>query len=184
MNECAVKLPLRSKRSHLSAIIQALDAAEPRNKTDLAQILRDMAETYPRRGMMVVISDLLTERAGLFKGLKLLKQQGHDVMLFHVLDDDELDFPFSGATRFEGLESADALNCNPRALREGYLAAMGAYLEEVRRGCATNTVDYALLRTSQPLDAALARSSAIDWGCTTATRPPSSSYHLRLCRCH
>jgi hypothetical protein len=86
-----------------------------------------------------------------------LRQQGHDVLLFHILDDDELDFPFTGATRFEGLEQPENLNCNPRALREGYLAALGAYLEEVRLGCAKNTVDYALLRTSQPLDAALAK---------------------------
>ena len=77
-------------------------------------------------------------------------------MVFHVLDDDELDFPFNGPTRFEGLELPEQLRCNPRALREGYLAALGDYLEEVRRGCSRHNVDYALLRTSQPLDAALA----------------------------
>jgi hypothetical protein len=58
--------------------------------------------------------------------------------------------------RFEGLETPDHLACNPRALREGYLAALGEYLEEVRRGCVRHNTDYALLRTSQPLDAALA----------------------------
>jgi hypothetical protein len=97
----------------------------------------------------------LTDRAGLFRGLKLLRSRGHDVMVFHVLDDDELDFPFTGPTRFEGLELPEQLRCNPRALREGYLSALGAYLEEVRRGCSRHRVDYALLRTSQPLDAAL-----------------------------
>jgi uncharacterized protein (DUF58 family) len=151
------KIPLRSKRSHLASVIQALSASEPKQKTELSQILRGVAEAYPRRGMIVLISDLLVDRPGLFKGLKQLRQQGHDVLLFHVLDDDELDFPFTGATRFEGLEQADKMNCNPRALREGYLAALAAYLEEVRLGCAKNTVDYALLRTSQPLDAALAK---------------------------
>lgn len=77
-------------------------------------------------------------------------------MVFHVLDDDELDFPFNGPTRFEGMEVPDVLRCNPRALREGYLNALNDYLEEVRRGCSGHNVDYALLRTSQPLDAALA----------------------------
>jgi hypothetical protein len=105
---------------------------------------------------MVLVSDLLVDRAGLFRGLRLLRSRGHDVMVFHVLDDDELDFPFSGPTRFDGLELPEQLRCNPRALRDGYLAAMGAYLEEVRRGCSRHNVDYALLRTSQPLDAALA----------------------------
>lgn len=106
--------------------------------------------------MMVLISDLLVPRKGLFKGLRLLRSRGHDVMVFHVMDDDELDFPFRGPTRFEGLELPEQLRCNPRALREGYMAALNNYLEEVRRGCVGHKIDYALLRTSQPLDAALA----------------------------
>jgi len=78
------------------------------------------------------------------------------VLVFHVMDDDELDFPFTGPTRFEGLEIPEFLRCNPRALREGYMTALRAYLEEVRRGCVRHGVDYALIRTSQSLDAALA----------------------------
>ncbi|MEX2118034.1 MAG: DUF58 domain-containing protein [Pirellulales bacterium] len=149
-------VPLRTKRNHLNSIISALDVSDPREKTDLARIMRHVADSYPRRGMVLVISDLLADRAGLFKGLRLLRQRGHDVMVFHVMDDDELDFPFNGPTRFEGLEIPEHLNCNPRALREGYLEAVGGYLDEVRRGCAKHVVDYALVRTSQPLDAALA----------------------------
>jgi uncharacterized protein (DUF58 family) len=151
-----IKVPQRTKRTQLNSIISALSMSEPKHKTDMTAILRGVAESYPRRGLMILISDLLVDRGGLFKGLKLLRQQGHDVMVFHVMDDDELDFPFNGPTRFEGLELPQNLNCNPRALREGYMASLQAYLEEVRRGCATNSVDYALLRTSQPLDAALA----------------------------
>ena len=74
----------------------------------------------------------------------------------NIMDDDELDFPFSGPTRFEGLELPQHLNCNPRALREGYLEAVGDFLDNLRRNCARNTIDYALIRTSQPLDAAIA----------------------------
>ena len=148
-------IPLRSKRNHLDSIIRAMDVSRPENKTDLYQILREVTENSPRRGMMVLVSDLLVERPGLFRGLKLLRSRGHDVMVFHVMDDDELDFPFTGPTRFEGLELPEHLRCNPRALRAGYLAALGAYLEEVRRGCVQHSVDYALIRTSQPLDAAL-----------------------------
>jgi len=149
-------VPLRTKRNHLNSIIQALSVSEPRDKTDLPPIFREVAESFPRRGMMILISDLLADRPGLVRGLKLLRQRGHDVLVFHVMDDDELDFPFSGPMRFEGLESADQLSCNPRALRDGYLEALGAFLDEVRRQCASNTCDYALIRTSQPLDAALA----------------------------
>ena len=149
-------VPLRTRRNHLDSIVQAMDSSEPRNKTDLYHILREVAETYPRRGMMVLVSDLLVERPGLFRGLKLLRSRGHDVMVFHVMDDDELDFPFSGPTRFEGLELPEVLRCNPRALREGYLKSLNEFLAEVRRGCARTNVDYSLLRTSQSLDAALA----------------------------
>ncbi len=150
------KVPQRTKRSHLNSIIQSLDASGPREKTDIGPLLRVAAETYPRRGMMILISDLLVDRGGLIKGIKLLRQHGHDVLVFHVMDDDELDFPFSGPVRFDGLEADGHLTCNPRALREGYLSALNVYLEEVRHGCAKNGVQYVLLRTSEPLDGALA----------------------------
>lgn len=152
-----VTIPVRSKRTHLMSIIKSLEVTEPKDKTDVGQILKQVAENYPRRGMIVLISDLLIPRPSLFRSLKLLRKRGHDVLVFHVMDDDEIDFPFSGPTRFEGMEIPDHLACNPRALREGYLEALNAYLDELRRGCAKNTVDYALIRTSDPLDAVLAK---------------------------
>lgn len=149
-------VPLRTKRNQLDSVIQALEVSAPRDKTEIDQVLRSVAESLPRRGMVVVVSDLLVPRAGLMRGLRLLRSRGHDLLVFHVLDDHEIDFPFDGPTRFEGLEVDHALNCNPRALREGYLAALGEYLEEVRVVCSRNNVDYSLLRTGQPLDRALA----------------------------
>ena len=151
-----VKVPIRSKRNHIHSVIDSLNVSEPKDKTEMYSILRSVAESYPRRGMMIFVSDMLADLDGMLKGLKLLRQRGHDVLVFHVMDDDELDFPFSGPTRFEGLEIPDFLNCNPRSLREGYLEALNEFLEDVRRGCTRNTIDYALIRTSQPLDAALA----------------------------
>ncbi len=79
------------------------------------------------------------------------------MLVFHVMDDDELDFPFAGPTRFEGLEADAALHCNPRALREGYLRELGRFLDEVRHTFAQHMIDYRLIRTSDPLDAALAK---------------------------
>lgn len=150
-----IAVPLRTKRNHLDSIIRALEISDPRDKTDFYQTLRNVAETYPRRGMMVLLSDLLAEGDGLLRGLRLLRSAGHDVIVFHILDDDELDFPFTGPTRFEGLEFAERLACNPRALREGYLDGIRRFVEEVRRGCAANHADYALIRTRQPLESAL-----------------------------
>jgi uncharacterized protein (DUF58 family) len=151
-----VTVPVRTKHNHIFAIVDSLAVQDPQDKTDMYAVLRTVAEAAPRRGLMVLVSDLLADREGLFRGLRLLRQRGHDVLVFHVLDDEELEFPFSGPTRFEGLEVPDFLNCNPRALREGYLAALQAFLDEVRRESARASCDYTLVRTGEPLDAALA----------------------------
>ncbi len=148
-------IPFRTSTSHLNTIIRALERREPRDKTHIYDVLTRVAETYPRRGMMILISDLLVDPEGVQRGLRLLRQLGHDVLVFHLLDDDELDFPFARPSRFEGLESDDHLTCNPRALREGYLEALNRYLDTIRHNCAHDNVDYQLVRTSTPFDVAL-----------------------------
>ena len=87
----------------------------------------------------------------------MLRHRRHDVMVFHILDDDELTFPFAGTTRFEGMEELPDLLCDPRALRDGYLEALEEYLIEVRRGCTRMGIDYTLVRTSDYLDAVLSQ---------------------------
>ncbi len=149
-------IPCRSKRVHLDSIVRALVMEEPREKTELLKILQYAAETGPRRGMIVLFSDLLTETDGFVRGLKMLRQRGHDVLILHVMDDDELDFPFDGPTRFEGLELPAHLVCNPKALRSGYLEAVNSHLHKIRRESARNGADYTLIRTSAALDASLA----------------------------
>jgi uncharacterized protein (DUF58 family) len=149
-------VPMRSKRNHLHSILAALNTEEPAKKTDMFSLLRSVADEQSQRGMIVVISDLFAPRDGLFKGLKLLRHRGHDVLLFHVMDDEELDFNYAGTTKFEGLEEMGDLVCDPRALREGYLEAVNSFLADVRRNCARNVVDYHTIRTSEHLDAALA----------------------------
>jgi uncharacterized protein (DUF58 family) len=148
-------IPLRTSTSHLTTIVRALETKEPRDKTQLYGVLTRIAETYPRRGMMILISDLLVDPEDVLRGLRLLRQLGHDVLVLHLMDDDELDFPFARPARFEGLETSDHLTCNPRALREGYLESLDRFLATVRHGCARDNIDYALIRTSMALDAAL-----------------------------
>ena len=150
------RTPVRSTETHLASIAQTLDASDPRNKTDPGGVLSAIAEQSPRRGLMIIVSDLLGDVDSTLRGLRLMRQRGHDVLVLHVMDDDELDFPFEGPTQFEGLEIPERLACNPRALREGYLSAVNRFLETLRHGCARHAVDYMLMRTSQSLDAALA----------------------------
>jgi uncharacterized protein (DUF58 family) len=148
-------IPVRTSTSHMTTIVRALEPRQPQAKTRLHDVLVRVAETYPRRGMMILISDLLADPQDVHRGLRLLRQRGHDVLVLHILDDDELDFPFTRPARFEGLETPDQLTCNPRALREGYLKALEQFLATLRHDAARDNVDYALIRTSMPLDAAL-----------------------------
>jgi len=150
-------LPAKSSQRHLNSIAQVLDKTKPGQKTDIFKTLRQVAETMPSRGVVVLFSDLLTEREPIFKGLEMLRHRKHDVSVFHILDDDELTFNFNGLTKFEGLEELPELLCDPKGLRAGYLEALEEYLVEVRRGCTRLGVDYNLVRTSDYLDAVLSR---------------------------
>lgn len=150
-------VPPRTKRSHLTSVCEVLESPRNAGAGDFLRVLRTAAETLPKRGMVIIVSDLLGDRDGIFKGLQLLRARGHDLALLHVLHDDELDFPFEGPTRFEGLELPGHVACNPRALREGYLAAIADFLATVRSRAAAIRCDYALIRTGEPVDAALVR---------------------------
>ena len=118
----------------------------------------DVAETYPRRGHDGAdLRSARRPRRRCSRACKLLRQRGHDVLVFHVLDDDELDFPFTGPTRFEGLETARPLELQSAGAARGLPGRRcSASWTKSAAAVPSNSVDYALLRTSQPLDAALA----------------------------
>ena len=149
--------PTENKKEHrpetidLSVLLEDPKGTQP----NLQDAFRETAETIRPNGLVILISDLLMQRDGLFQGLRYLRSYGHDVMIWHVLDDMELDFTFGGATRFEGLELPAHIRCDPRMLRKGYLEALNVYLDEVKWGCVGLQCDYALFRTGTPLDAAL-----------------------------
>lgn len=150
------RVPSRSSKNHLHAILAALGQENPTEKSSFYNILRQVAEEQTQKGMILIISDLFADRESLFRGLKLLRHRGHDVMIFHILDDEELDFSYSGTTKFEGLEEAGELICDPRSLRDSYKQAINQFIDEVRSYCARTVVDYQTIRTGEHLDAALA----------------------------
>jgi len=147
--------PSRTRQTHLGSVLSVLMQQQTTRKTDLYDILRYVADEKSQRGLVVLISDLFVPREGLFRGLRLLRRRGHDVMIFHVMDDAELDFSYSGTTKFEGLEETGELVCDPKSLRDGYLEALQAFLDQVRHRCARNTIDYQTVRTSEHVDAVL-----------------------------
>ena len=150
-------VPPRSQQNHIDAILKAMDVSRPREKTDIEKILHRVAESIHSRGMVVIISDLLVDREPLFRGLEMLCHRRHDILLYHVLDTDEIGFPFAGTTKFEGMEEMPDLLCDPRALRDGYIEALDEYLVEVRRGCTRLGIDYQLVKTDDYLDAVLSK---------------------------
>lgn len=149
-------IPGSSRHNHINSIISTLSQETARGKTDIIQVLRSAAESMTQRSIVVIVSDLLCDREQLFKGLRLLQQRKHEIVIVHTLDDQELDFDYSGSLRFEGLETAGQLTCDPAALRQGYKAALDAALDTIRRRCAGSRIDYRLTRTSEHLDAVLA----------------------------
>ena len=155
-DDIRMRVPPSSKQNHLHALLATLDQSKPGKKTSIHQLLAQVADEQSRRGIIVLISDLFVDRSSLLKGLKLLRTRGHEVMVMHIMDDQELDFDYSGTTKFEGMESMNDLVCDPRSLREGYLQAVTAFVDELRRTCASQTIDSQTIRTSQHLDAALA----------------------------
>ena len=150
-----IRLPWRSGRKQTASIFESLEKTELADRTNIERVFKDVQQGFPKRGLIVLLSDFLGTDETSLKGLASLRKAGHDCVVFHVLDDDELDFPFNDPTRFEGLESAGDLACNPRALRDGYLESLNKFLESIRRSCASYEVDYHLVRTSAPIDATL-----------------------------
>ena len=147
----------RSNQHQLSRLLTVLESLGTDGRTDLLHVAKEVAQSIPRRGLVVLFSDLLgVDR--LVEGLRVLRQRGHDVAIFHVLHDHELDFEFSGATRFEGgwRRSPFSIAIHVQ-LREGYLEALTEFLEQTRKACGRLSIEYMAVRTSDPLDAVLAK---------------------------
>lgn len=148
-------LPARNRVGQIAAIAETLASPASGAKTALRAALAEASESLPRRGVVVLLSDLLCDPAELADGLAMLRARGADSIVLQVLDEDELNFPFEGPTTFVGLESDARLDANPRALRGRYLDAMEGHLAAVRAACAAERADYRLIGTGEPLDAAL-----------------------------
>jgi len=148
-------IPDSSNPGHREQLIAALEAVEPTEKTDLGKALEYVGRQLKRRGMVIVISDLFGDIARLLAGLKLLRYRGHDVIVLHILDKDELEFPFQELTLFKGMEGYPDLFAEPRALRQQYLQELDAFVRRVREECVGNRIDYQQLSTAEPLDVAL-----------------------------
>jgi uncharacterized protein (DUF58 family) len=144
-----------SHPSHLKQIVNLLNRGAGRERTRLAPIFHDLAERVTRRGIIVVLSDLFDEPADILAGFKHLRHKRHEVIVLHVLDRAELEFPFQEATLFHGMEQLPELLTDPRSLREGYLEQVQGFVAELQKGCLTQNIDYVQLRTDMSLGVVL-----------------------------
>jgi len=142
---------------HLDFALYALDRIGEARAGSLERPLLSMTERLRRRGIVAIISDLYDEPDAVAEAVKPLRFRGHDVIVFHVMDPAELDFPFAEAASFEDLETGDRMPIVPDALREQYRALVRRHIEELRRLFTDCRIDYALFNTSVPLDYALFR---------------------------
>jgi uncharacterized protein (DUF58 family) len=148
-------LPASARPGHLRAMLVTLDRLELGQQTNVAKPLHQLAEGLTKRGMVVLISDLLDDPERVIRGLRHLQFRGTDVIVFQVLDPDEIEFPFEQATRFEDLESEREVLAVPDAVRKHYLDAIGSLIDRYKRELGGAGIDYQLLSTSQPLEMAL-----------------------------
>lgn len=155
-------IPPRARRGYLMEILHALEGQTPSGETALGKILQEIAGKINRRGLVILISDLLDEPEDILEGLRLFRFKGSDVIVFHLLDAAELDLPFDGNILFEDTEQTHLrVTADPQAIRQVYRKVVEEFTGHLRKQCQERSIDYQLLSTSTPLDQALV--SYLSW---------------------
>lgn len=149
------QIPPGSSKAHLHTLLTHLDRAELGAASDFGKPLHALAEYQKQRSIVVIISDLLDEPENLVDGLKHFRFNGHEVILFHVMDPMELSFDFDDLAQFEDLETGEEMLIVPEAMREAYLENLENFRAALRKQCGQLGIDYTLLSTDKPLDFAL-----------------------------
>jgi uncharacterized protein (DUF58 family) len=158
-------LPARSTASHFKRMIDELEAAEPARGSDCGPAMHELAGRLSRRGMVILISDLLENPETLMTALGHFRYRKHEVVVFHVMDPDELSFPYDRLTRFRDMESSGMVVANPASVRKRYLERLEQFMQQVRGGCLERDISYELASTdtdwSQMLSAYLGKRQRI-----------------------
>lgn len=150
-------LPARARPSQVQAMLEVLDRCEAGGETGLAEIFHDIAERIPRRGLVMILSDLYDDPGALVKALHHFKYRRHEVVLFHIVAEEELSFPFDSFVRFHDLEQGGRMiPVEPKAIRASYLERVRVFLDEIERACGHLKIDYLRMSTSVAYDEALA----------------------------
>ena len=154
-DKIAFRLPASARPGHLNALLLGLERIQAGKRSDVGRPLHQLAEALLKRSLVVLISDLLDEPEPIIQGLRHLKFRGSDVIVFQLLDPNELTFPFKGSSKFKDLESDQELVTEPASIRTAYLRELAGLTLKYDRALRGAGIDYVQLDTSQPLDFAL-----------------------------
>jgi uncharacterized protein (DUF58 family) len=148
-------LPPRSKRTQLGNMLALLSNLKPAGKTDIAKCLHQLAAMIRTKSLIMLFSDLLTEPGPVFESLHHLRHRGNEIILFHILDEAEVHFPFEGVVEFEDVEDERKLTIDTRSMKRAYLQSLGDFQAFYRTECAKANIDYVPMDTSVTFDRAL-----------------------------
>jgi uncharacterized protein (DUF58 family) len=148
-------IPPKGARLHITPILRQLNAIVPSSKTDAAVAFHELADRVRRRGLIIVISDLLDDPDKMLLGLKHFRHRQHEVIVFQVLDPFERNFAFKSEARFKDMETGRELLTDPWQIREEYIKRLEEYIAHISHVCRDSQIDYHLLDTSVPFDKAL-----------------------------
>ena len=148
-------LPAKTRQLHLMRILRALSRVQAGQKTDVVKPLTDLASSLKKKSMVILISDMLDDEERIINTLTNLRAMGNDIITFHIMDDAELNFPFTEASEFIDMENNESYITSPAAIRKAYLKNINEFLAYCKKQCQTNGIDYCLMNTREPLDQAL-----------------------------
>lgn len=148
-------LPPKSVFSYLNTLLLAMESAAPGKDTDIGSILHQIAERFNRRGLVILISDLLDDPVKVVEGLKHFRHNQNEVLVFHILDELEQSFSFNGNVLFEDMESGERIKTQPWYIRDSYRQNFRKYLDYFRQECSNNKIDYQTLNTKTLFNKAL-----------------------------
>ena len=145
----------RSTKSHLNILLSAMDKLKPQQNTNIAKAIHQCAEKTNKKGLIILISDLMDEEQSILKGLKHFLYKGHEIIIFHILDPQEIKFDFKERVRFKDLESSQEIMTDPRQLKKTYRKKINEFINFYKTQCRQNKIDYVPIITNQTLDLAL-----------------------------
>lgn len=170
-------IPPKMNPAHFKVLVEALESVRPHGRTNFGNVISELGERIKRRGLVILLSDLVEENGSLKKALSFLRHRKHEVIVFHVLDPAEIELPFDEPSVFRDMESQRALPADPVALRASYKRELELYLAGCKEVCLQAYAEYKLIRTDEPLDKSL--TEYLSWRSRRRThlisQPPTSS---------